>query len=138
MEDLDKSYKSNGFKVPDGYFDQLSQTVNAKLYPSTAKLKVYIGKALSIAASVAVMISIGLLSYKTAQPETIEVSFSQLDSMDIVNYTSSVDISDDELEEIVTEEAVDAIYNAEIMRDQNTNNNIPEEEIEELEKNLTF
>ncbi len=138
MEELDKAYKNNAFKVPDGYFDKLSQQVNSRLYPAKDKWRIVIGKALSVAASIVVIVSIGMLSYKSAQPENAEVSFNQLDSMDIVNYTSSVDISDDELEEIVTEEAIDAIYKAEMVSDQNTNDNIPEEEIEELEEEFNF
>lgn len=138
MEELDKGYKNNGFKVPDGYFDELSHRVNMRLYPERNKWQVVIGKALRVAASVVIIVSIGMLSYKSAQPEKVEVSFSQLDSMDIVNYTSSVDISDEELEEIVTEEAIDAIYKEEIVSDQTTNSNIPEEEIEELEEEFNF
>lgn len=138
MDELDEAYKNNGFKVPDGYFDELSYQVSSRLYPARSRWRIVIGKALSVAASIVVIISIGMMSYQSAQPEKADVSFSQLDSMDIVNYTSSVDISDEELEEIVTEEAIDAIYKAEIVSDQTSNSSIPEEEIEELEEEFNF
>lgn len=138
MEELDKSYKGNGFKVPEGYFEQLNIAVNDRLYPGSAKWKVAIGRALSVAASVAVIISIGLLSYKSAQPESAEIGFNELDSMDIVNYSSSVDISDEELEEIVSEEAIDAIYQTEIVTEQSNKSTIPQEEIDELEEEFNF
>ena len=137
MEDFDKDYKNNGFKVPDNYFENMETQLTKQLYPSTQKWKIYIGKAISIAASVAVIISIGTLSYKSSQKQDTPVSFSDLDSMEIVNYTSSIDITDDELEELVSEQAIDSIYKAEIQLEQ-VNNVLPAEDISDLEEEYNF
>ena len=57
--------------------------------------------------------------------------------MDIVNYTSSVDISDEELEDLVPEQVIDSLYQVEIIHEQ-VSNEIPEEEINDLEEEYNF
>ncbi len=137
MEELDKRYKSNGFKVPDNYFNQLESGITEQLYPKKEKWRIYIGNAISIAASITIVICIGILSYKSTQTQETEITFSDLDSMDIVNYTSSIDISDEEFEEIIPEQVIDSIYDAEIIHEQ-ASNKIPEEELLELEEEYNF
>jgi hypothetical protein len=137
MEEFDKGYKNNGFKVPDKYFENMESQLTDRLYPSTQKWKVYIGKAISIAASIVVLISIGTLSYKSSQKQDTPISFSDLDSMEIVNYTSSIEITDDELEELVSEQAIDSIYKAEIQVEQ-VNNGLPAEDLSDLEEEYNY
>jgi len=137
MEEFDKGYKNNGFKVPNNYFENLETQLSERLYPSTQKWKVSINKAISIAASVVVIISIGTLSFKSSQKQDTPISFSDLDSMEIVNYTSSIDITDDELEELVSEQAIDSIYKVEIQLEQ-VNNVLPAEDISDLEEEYVF
>jgi hypothetical protein len=137
MKEFDKGYKNNGFRVPDKYFENMETQLSERLYPSTQKWKVYIGKAIRIAASVVVIISIGTLSFKSSQKQDTPISFSDLDSMEVVNYTSSIDITDDELEELVSEQAIDSIYKAEIQLEQ-VNNVLPAEDISDLEEEYDF
>lgn len=137
MEELDKRYRSNGFKVPDNYFNKLESGITEQLYPKKEKWRIYLGNAISIAASITIVICIGVLSYKSTQTKETEITFSDLDSMDIVNYTSSIDISDEEFEDIVPEQVIDSLYKTEIMHEQ-VNNKIPEEELLDLEEEYNF
>lgn len=137
MEELDNRYKNDGFKVPDKYFEKLESGLSDQLYPRKNKWQMYFGKAISIAASVTIVICIGILSYKSTQTKEKEISFSDLDSMDIVNYTSSIDISDEELEDLVPEQVIDSLYQVEIIHEQ-VSNDIPEEEINDLEEEYDF
>jgi hypothetical protein len=84
-----------------------------------------------------VIISIGTLSFKSSQKQDTPISFSDLDSMEVVNYTSSIDITDDELEELVSEQAIDSIYKVEIQLEQ-VNNVLPAEDISDLEEEYDF
>jgi hypothetical protein len=57
--------------------------------------------------------------------------------MEIVNYTSSIEITDDELEELVSEQAIDSIYKAEIQVEQ-VNNGLPAEDLSDLEEEYNY
>ncbi len=139
MESLDPKYKQEGWTIPEGYFEQLETNVLNRLKEesSAGKAKVvYWGKIVSIAASVAIVVMITIFSIRSAKDEN-EISFNDLDSMDIVQFENSVEFDDEEFETYVQDEVIDSLYTEKI-QSQYIDNFISKEDLEDLEEEYSI
>jgi hypothetical protein len=125
MEELDPKYKQEGFKVPENYFDNLESQVFRKINPLKAQpvLSVWKRKTTWLAAaSVALIAGVTYISFNTQPPSDYgsDISFENIESSELLAYANDVDISDDEFEDFLPATAIDSIYNAEIVPQNQT------------------
>ncbi|MCC6818739.1 MAG: hypothetical protein IT245_07605 [Bacteroidia bacterium] len=140
MENFDPKYKSIKFEVPDTYFENLEDKIMSQIRQETnSKPKsIYrIGRPLAIAASLAILVVITILSYRSASVETETISFNDLDSIDIANFESQQEFSDEEFEEYVPSAVIDSLYYNDI-ESNSTNTFISTKELEELEEEYSI
>lgn len=132
MIDFDKPYKGKDFKVPEGYFNTLENRVIDQLY-TKKKFKVYVNRVIAIAASVVIVVGIGILSYQSNIKNTETISFNNLDSTDIASFQNTVEFSDEDIEELVSDYTIDSLYRADIKLEP-IHNELNKQEISELEE----
>ncbi len=132
MIDFDKPYQGNEFKVPEQYFETLENRVVEKLYGKT-QFKVYINRIIAIAASIVIVVGIGLLSFRSNTNDNKSITFSDLDSSDIAAFENSVEFSDEDIEELVSDYTIDSLYRADV-KFEPINNQLSKQDISELEE----
>lgn len=140
MEDLDPKYKREGWTVPEAYFESLEDKVFKRLKNERPKSKTRIinwRKPLAIAASLAAIVLITILSYRSARTEDTEISFNDLDSMDIVNFENNEELNDEEFEAFVPEAVVDSLYKEKVQSSY-VNTYISKEELQDLEEEYSI
>lgn len=132
MIDFDKPYKGNDFKVPEQYFETLEERVVEKLYTKT-RFKVDINRIIAIAASIIIVIGIGVLSYNSNTNDSESITFNDLDSSDIAAFENSVEFSDEDIEELVSDYTIDSLYRADV-KFEPVSNQLNNQDISELEE----
>lgn len=138
MKDFDNRYKNEIFKAPEGYFESFEDKVLSRLKSESEEksrrpiLRSYIRPVIGIAASILVIIVIGLFSVKSAK-DKVDITFNDLDSAEIANYVSNLELSDEEFEEFIPDYTVDSLYKEEITFEF-INSNFSPSELENLEE----
>jgi hypothetical protein len=141
MEEFDKKYRKNGFKIPESYFDHFEDRVLERLDAIHTKqapaLSVWRKKTTWIAAAgLALVCSIAYLaSYTSGNPGIEAVTFDQLNAAELAQYENEVELSEDEFEEIIPAYTVDSLYKTEIL--QANNNGFSKDELKDLEEEYT-
>ncbi len=120
MEELDKKYQDNGFKVPEHYFEDFDHKVLERLREMQEKpkpgLRVWKKQAWLVAASMALISAIAYIAYQTAPVTNQEqLSFDNLDPEELIAYENEIELSEDEFEDIIPAYTIDSLYNAEIL-----------------------
>jgi hypothetical protein len=124
MNDLDPKYRSNPFKVPDKYFEELEDSVLNRL-KKEPKTKVFFlfskgFRYSAIAAALALFLYFNLYKKDTTIKNTNqEITFNNIDSVELENYIANVEISDEDLISILPSNLVDSIYQEEIVEAKN-------------------
>lgn len=134
--ELDPKYRQEFDDLPAGYFEQLDDRVINRLknepvpvIPFYRKKSFYL---VSVAASLALLLGVfSIFQGQNHQDET-EISFSNIDSAELVAFEESVDLNDEDFEAIIPEATVDSIYNATFVH-KTDNNTLTEEDIEDVE-----
>jgi hypothetical protein len=141
MEEFDKKYRENGFKVPESYFDHFEDRVFERLKEvkpgQTPVLSVWRRKTTWLAAAgLALICSIAYITTRTSGISPTEtVTFEQLDPVELAQYENEIELSEDEFEEIIPAYTVDSLYQAEILQVNNTS--FSQDELENLEEEYT-
>ncbi|MES2617241.1 MAG: hypothetical protein V4613_05145 [Bacteroidota bacterium] len=133
--ELHPNFKKNPFKVPEGYFESFDKEVMNKIYHPKQSLGVWVNyKKWMVAAGVAMTIGLSALLYNNSNDSDFNLASTDVDSLELANYTNDVDVSEDEFMDIVDEEAVDSLYREEIILKVNTVNYSETEQIELLDE----
>ncbi len=133
-EDLNNEYKSrNAFKVPEDYFENFDASVLKRIQSQGSSMTVWhsITK-WSIAASIIIVAGVGVFLYSHQIDDSIDISTASISDTELESYRSAVEVSDELFIELLSKQAVDSIYNAEIIA---VSNNVPSnKEIENIEE----
>ena len=132
--------KSDGFKAPHGYFDQLAEKLKQKLTPKETKvlnLRTYRKVGYSVAAVAAIFI----LVFALRSPSETPIEFSDLATTEIASYFEATqwDVPTAELAEIIP---VDEVELADLVETDLESENILEyldeniEDIDEIDLNF--
>jgi len=122
MEELDKKYKNNGFKIPDNYFEDFDQKVFAGIHQQNTEplpqLRFWKKKTIWMAAAGFALISgLSYIAYQTTPATTTqqEISFDNLDPNELMEYENDIELNEDEFEEIIPAYTIDSIYQDEFI-----------------------
>jgi hypothetical protein len=141
MNDLDPKYRSNPFKVPDNYFEEVEDSVLNRLKKGP-KTKVFFlfskgFRYSAIAAALSLFLYFNLQKKDTQiEKNTPEITFNNIDSIELENYLANVEISDEDLISVLPTNLVDSIYQEEIVEEQN--NLYDEAIIEDIEEEFNL
>jgi len=138
MTSLDPKYKKEFWTMPEGYFDHLEDRVIEQIKPASIQSKkvVSMHSIFAVAASVCIVVLITVLSIRSVSEDN-EISFNDLDSMDIVQFERNVEFDDEEFESFVQEEVIDSLY-TERIESKYISSFISKEELEDLEEEYTI
>jgi hypothetical protein len=116
-EDFDSSMKHNGFKVPENYFEQLDERVLQQL-PRTHKpgtLFLPLMKKMSVAAAIFLASGIAVFLYQQNKQNTLSIDNANIAETEYQEFQNNIEINDDELTEVLSNQFVDSLYKAEVL-----------------------
>jgi len=123
MDDLDKRYKDNGFKVPEGYFESFEERVLSRIREEKpGKGRMWISKSRlwwPVAACLVMAIGIVYFVSRPSQEVSLAAAMDNVDTIELAAFTDEVDLNEDEFEEIMPVYTVDSLYQAEIASTDN-------------------
>lgn len=117
MDELDKKYKDNGFKVPEGYFDSFEERVLSRIKKEDTGKRMWISKSRvlwPVAACLVMAIGIVYVANRPSGEASLAVAMDNVDTVELAAYTEEVDLSEEEFEDIIPVYTVDSLYEAEI------------------------
>lgn len=116
-EDFDSSMKHNGFKVPENYFEQLDERVLQQLQrthkPGTLFLPLM--KKMSVAAAIFLASGIAVFLYQQNKQNTLSIDNANIAETEYQEFQNNIEINDDELTEVLSNQFVDSLYKAEVL-----------------------
>lgn len=138
MEDLDKKYQSNGFRVPEDYFENLDERVFERLRTEQKpQLKVWKKTQTWLAAaSIALLFGIGgYFFFRNSPVPDQQISFDSIDATELLAYENEAELNEEEFEEFIPAYTVDSLYEAEILSAASTG--FSQEELTDLEEEFS-
>jgi hypothetical protein len=114
--ELNKEFKNNSFKVPDGYFEAFDAKVLDRLNGKDHQLKGWsFYKRWGIAASILLVLGSGVFFYWN-QPDS-ELDFSKVDisQSELQRFQNDVEMTEDEFIDLLNASAVDSCYRLEVI-----------------------
>lgn len=131
-EDFDSGMKHRGFKVPDNYFEQLDDRVLQQL-PRKHKhgtLVLPIMKKMSIAAALFLASGLAVFLYQQNNKAPFSIDNASIAETEFQEFQNTLEISDDELTEVLSNQFIDSLYKAEVLSVSSTT----EQKITEFEE----
>ncbi len=112
-DELNSEFKNNTFKVPDGYFEKLNNGITSQLYSSKSKLTFWKKNSKwLVAASILLVVSVGI--FINSNKTEIPISYASITADEYTAFEENNELTDDELIDIVSTEAIDSLYQNEI------------------------
>lgn len=133
--DFDSGMKHQGFKVPDNYFEQFEDKVLQQL-PGNRKIGTLflpLMKKMSIAAAIFLASGLAVFLYQQNHKEPITIANATIAEAEYQEFQKSIEITDDELTEVLSAQFVDSLYKAEVLS-VNKPSNSKTQEVEEVEE----
>jgi len=118
MDKFTDKFKNTSFRTPEGYFDNLEESVMKGVSKKEKQLPfMRVWKIAALSSAVAASILIAVFVFNTDKPSKDTPQYSiesnEPDSLELVDFVETADITDEELVEILSESEVEAIYESE-------------------------
>ncbi len=114
-ESLHEQFKHNGFKVPENYFEALEERVIKHLPKEDKRRALPKWKHWSIAASLFIAAGLGAFYFMSRKDEVIDIATASISTSELEEYENNVEVSDDELADIVSLQLIDSLYQTRVI-----------------------
>ena len=107
--EINNSAKNNAFEVPDGYFEKLNLNVISNLYPAKNKF-IFWKKNSKWLAAASVALILGLSFWTKKNNSILPINYASITEEEFAAFEENIEISDEELTELVSTDDVDSLY----------------------------
>jgi len=107
--EINNSAKNNAFEVPDGYFEKLNLNVISNLYPAKNKF-IFWKKNSKWLAAASVALILGLSFWTKKNNSILPINYASITEEEFAAFEENIEISDEELTELVSIDDVDSLY----------------------------
>lgn len=114
---LDNDFKKNGFKVPQNYFEQLDNNIISALYSKDTVVKLtfwHKNKRWLVAASITTIAIVGAWYNNVIKIQNTN-TFASITAQEYTEFENETDITDEDINDLLSTEAIDSIYKLEIV-----------------------
>jgi hypothetical protein len=132
-EELNNAYKQNAFKVPENYFETFDDKVMARLYKKDKQVHTILAwKRWGIAASLFIVASATVFLYMNRSQAAVDIASATISDAELERFRNEAEVNEEEFLELLSTQAIDSIYQLEVVSVSNTT--FSEEETETIEE----